>query len=349
VSRPSSFVRHLAGAYALLLSYASLHPLSGWHDSGASPLAFLTAAWPRYYTYFDLAANVAVYVPLGLLLVPAMRQVLNPAAAFIVSIAAAISLSLGLETGQSFLPSRVPSNVDLGCNALGALIGGLLGWRYGGLFAEGGPLARWRDRRILQGGIGDLGLVLCSVWLLTQLNPENLALGTGDLRGLLGLEAPVQYSARTFYSVELSIAMLGVVAAGSIGWLSMREPSIWLVATLLFSAIAARALAWAVLVEPSAWLRWLTPGNRIGFLAGLIALAGTLYFPRRIHVPVAVLALFALTVLVNLAPDYPYRHEALARWRQGHFLNFNGLTALASSVWPFFALAWLLALVGRRD
>ena len=36
---------------------------------------------------------------------------------------------LGLETLQNFLPSRVPSNVDLGCNALGGLIGALAGAR----------------------------------------------------------------------------------------------------------------------------------------------------------------------------------------------------------------------------
>jgi hypothetical protein len=54
--------------YALLIVYASLYPLTGWHDSGSNPLDFLAAAWPRYYTGFDLAANILAYVPLGFLL-----------------------------------------------------------------------------------------------------------------------------------------------------------------------------------------------------------------------------------------------------------------------------------------
>jgi hypothetical protein len=53
------------------------------------------------------------------------------------------------------------------------------------------------------------------------------------------------------------------------------------------------------------------------------------------------------TVLVNLAPTNPYSAAALAAWRQGHFLNFNGLTRLVASFWPFIALPYLL-LLGRR-
>ena len=38
---------------------------------------------------------------------------------------------------------------------------------------------------------------------------------------------------------------------------------------------------------------------------------------------------------------------ALALWRQGHFLNFNGLTRWISTIWPFLALPYLF-LVSRR-
>jgi VanZ family protein len=81
--RPSSspLALYLAVAYAALTAYASLHPLSGWRDTGAPALDFLAAAWPRYYTGFDLAANILAYVPLGFLLVPALQARLGIAAA----------------------------------------------------------------------------------------------------------------------------------------------------------------------------------------------------------------------------------------------------------------------------
>ena len=59
--------RYLALAYLALIVYASLHPFSGWRDPGLSPIYFLTAGWPRYWTAFDLLTNVLAYLPLGFL------------------------------------------------------------------------------------------------------------------------------------------------------------------------------------------------------------------------------------------------------------------------------------------
>ena len=52
---------------------------------------------------------------------------------------------------------------------------------------------------------------------------------------------------------------------------------------------------------------------------------------------------------VNIAPENPYLAASLAVWRQGHFLNFNGLTRIVSSVWPFCALVVLMLLAGERE
>ena len=59
------------------------------------------------------------------------------------------------------------------------------------------------------------------------------------------------------------------------------------------------------------------------------------------------LALMTATALVNLGPENPYLAYSLAIWRQGHFLNFNGLTRLVSTLWPFAALAYVLAVAAR--
>ena len=65
--RHSPLARYLLGAYWLLVVYGSLYPLSGWRDQGLSPLEFLVAPVPKYYTGFDLLANLAAYFPLGFL------------------------------------------------------------------------------------------------------------------------------------------------------------------------------------------------------------------------------------------------------------------------------------------
>ena len=52
----------LALIYVVLVVYASLYPFEGWRDQGIAPWAFLASPLPKYWTGFDVAANVAGYV-----------------------------------------------------------------------------------------------------------------------------------------------------------------------------------------------------------------------------------------------------------------------------------------------
>jgi hypothetical protein len=80
----------------------------------------------------------------------------------------------------------------------------------------------------------------------------------------------------------------------------------------------------------------------------VLALLATL-LPRTLRLTVAALALMAATVVVNLAPPNPYHAATLSVWRQGHFLNFNGLTRWLSMAWPFAAMAWIIVASGTRQ
>ena len=117
----------LAEAYAVLIVYASLYPFSGWRDQGIAPWEFLASPWPKYWTWFDLAANAGGYVPLGFLLALSLLRrgsmrfaaTGNRSATAVATLASA-ALALAMEALQSYLPSRVPSNVDFALNVLGA-------------------------------------------------------------------------------------------------------------------------------------------------------------------------------------------------------------------------------------
>lgn len=117
---------YLALAYAVLIVYASLYPFANWRDVGLPVLSFLDAAWPRYWTVFDLVVNVLVYLPLGFLLTLALRGLPTRCLPPIAALLFRALLSFCLETLQTWLPSRVPSNLDLACNALIAAIGAFL-------------------------------------------------------------------------------------------------------------------------------------------------------------------------------------------------------------------------------
>ena len=122
---PIRFASYLALAWLGLVVYGSLHPFAGWRDTGVSPFAFLEGGWPRYWTVFDLAANVAVYLPLGFFLGLALSRLRGRFTGMALATLLAGAISFGLESVQTWLPSRVPSNLDLACNTLGGLLGAL--------------------------------------------------------------------------------------------------------------------------------------------------------------------------------------------------------------------------------
>lgn len=341
--------RHLALLWALLIAYASLHPLSDFREGGGDLLGFLSAPWPRYWTRFDVIANALGYLPLGFLLVPAASPWLRRLPALFVACLLATGLSIGLEVLQHYLPTRVPSNLDVASNAVGAACGALLGARWGGMLGDGGALARWRARRIVRGHTGEFALVLLVLWWLAQIDPDTPLFGLGDLRWVFGLEAPVDFTERRYRAVEIGACICAMVSVGVIGWHSMRARSFWLLGSTFVAALAIKAGSGAVLVPAGgAWL-WATPGALAGLAGGAVALRVALWLPVTLRFGVAALTLLAGVALVNLAPDNPYPSAVSDAWRAGHFFNFSGLTRLASALWPYFALPYLMALQLREN
>ncbi len=338
----------LAPGYTLLIVYASLYPFAGWLDKGTPLLAFLSVAWPRYWTVFDLVTNSIAYFPLGFLWGALGQRRFPRWLATLIAVLAATALSLSMETIQNFLPSRVSSNVDLGCNALGALLGVLASLRWGSALLHGGTIDTLRDRLIVPGRSGDYGLLLIGLWLLAQLNPEILLFGTGDLRRLLDLPASMPFSAERFSTLEATIAAANALAVALLGSVVLLRPQRAPLAALLLLALGVKMLSAAVLFDPAEFIRWLTPGNSIGLAIGAALGLLALSLPRALQRAIAAMALLLATVLVNLAPANPYLINMLQNWQQGNFLNFNGLTRLASYLWPFLALPWLMLASARR-
>jgi len=340
---------YLAGSYLLLIIYASLYPLTGWRDSGDHPLSFLGAAWPRYYTGFDLATNIVAYLPFGFLCAAAMRRHLAALPAWLLAALLGSSLSLVLELLQSYLPNRIPSNLDLVCNAAGALLGGGFGALWGTRLLDRGQLAGLR-RQIMMNGYGvDFGVLLVAAWLLTQLSPESLLFGSGNLRQMLDLPPVQPFLAERFVDLETLIAAAGLLAGGLIISMLLRRHARSLTLALLLFALLIKTAAHALLMGPAAALGWITPGNSLGIGIGLALWWSATFLGFTLQRAVAALALLLATVMVNVAPENPYLHNMLQIYNPGQFLNFNGLTRLVSSLWPFLALPWLMIYRPRKN
>lgn len=347
----SPLARLLVAVYVLLVVYASLYPLTGWREANAPVLEFLRAPWPPYDTRFDIVVNVLAYLPLGALVVLGLYPRVQSGWALLCALLGAAALSLGLETVQNFLPQRHASTLDLTANTLGAFAGGLLGLAFAPWLLHAGPLRRLRSRLFKPGAAADLGLVLTGMWLFIQLNPATLLFGAGDLRDLFSAPEGPGHAPALFIGVEALTAASGIVALSLL--LSLITASERFVRTacvvLLFLALAIKTAAFAIVMRAENIFAWLTPGALQGLAAGVIGAALMVGLPRRLRLVFAALLIMGAAILVNLAPANPYLAATLAVWRQGHFLNFNGLTRLVAAAWPFAAVAYLIYFAAVRS
>ncbi|MDR2261431.1 MAG: VanZ family protein [Azoarcus sp.] len=340
-----SLPRHLAIAYAALLVYACLHPLSGWQSSGLPVFDYLIAPWPKYFSVDDLILNIAGYIPLGLTIASALPRGWSKKRGIAATVLFAALLSFCLETIQGFLPTRTASNIDIAANTVGACIGALAGahWRQV-LFAPQRGIARWRARHITDGLTGDAGLILLALWLLAQITPDHLLFAGGDLRRLLGIAPPLPFQAGRLIAFEAMQTASIMLAVGLFARCILRVAGPFWAIMLLLLGIGARTLASALFFVPSDPLAWLTPGTGRGLIAGSLLLIAALRLSRVAQHSLAGASLLVSTALINLMPESPYfldnDHAILNR---GNYPNFYGLSHLVAALWPLAALAYLSA------
>ncbi len=357
-AKSSSSARIALGFYALLIVYASCYPFAGWRDTGLLPWSWLTEPMPRYWTVFDLVANVIGYVPLGALLVLSLHPALRGGRAMLSAAAAGILLAAALESLQSYLPSRVPSNLDLITNATGTVLGVLAGELLRVPLLEKSWLRSLRVHWFSDQA--SHGLIIVALWPLAQIYPQPYLFGHGQLLPTLSAwvsewsDEPVDLvqfvwrdisiSVEQYLVAEVVITALGMTAAVLTLLCQTRRhaPRTLLAFGLMLAAVAVKALAHAVLFAPDDAFSWLTPSAASGLLVGAVMLGGLSFAPPVAQRRAAVFALATCLLLLNMLPSNPYFLSTLQEWVQGKFLNFNGAAQFLSLAWPAFALWFLL-------
>ena len=169
-ARRSAFVRYASAAYVAVVVYASLYPLTGWRMPSYELLWVRLAEWPRFYTYSDVFLNVLAYAPLGLLVTLMLRTRFTGMHAATLAMVFATTVSFLLEVMQAWVPARVPSALDVFCNAVGGLVGAWIGLAVAEPLLRDGKISLWRERRLVPGAGADVGLTLLALWLFTHLN-----------------------------------------------------------------------------------------------------------------------------------------------------------------------------------
>ncbi|MES3023101.1 MAG: VanZ family protein [Pseudomonadota bacterium] len=361
--RGSPVARAALFAYVLLIIYASWYPFSGWRASGIEPTTFLNLASPRYWTVFDVLVNIVGYIPLGTLLVFSLHPRVRGLWAVLLATVLGMLISGGMEAVQTYLPSRVPSNLDLVTNSLGCMVGAALGALLARTFLDQGRLYQLRERWFAPHA--SQGLVLVALWPLAQIYPIGFLFGHGQvlpmisgwLTDFLGYSVDLvamlrpnpEMTAEQFWLSETIITACGMTGAAltMLCLLKRTAPRTFLVFGMLGAALLLKTLASSLLFSPDHALVWKTPGAEGGILIGAILIAGLAFAPRQAQRRLAVATLLLCLLVVNTVPVNPYFMATLQGWHQGKFLNFNGAAKFLSVTWSFLAL-WFLLLPSHK-
>jgi len=355
----------LALLYAALIVYASWHPFTGWRVPSFAPWAFFTLPWPAYWTWFDIIANVVGYLPLGVLVTGALlRSAVRPAAAFTLACMVGAAMTTLMEAGQTFLPMRVPSNVDWVLNVTGTVLGATVAVVAHAL----GLVDRWqrvRERWFIPRSAG--GLVLLALWPLALLFPSPTPLGLGHIadRALRAISDWLDGTPFSHWITPRDPALMAPLSPGLefiaivLGLLmpclvafSVSPPN-WRRLVLVLGAgtlgWAATTLSTALSFSPQHALTWATAPSSPGWVAGMgLGFVCSALSPRA-AAAVGLVVITAAMALVNNAPADPYFAANLSAWEQGRFIRFHGVAHWLSWLWPYAALWYLLWRTLQRD
>ena len=323
--------------WALLLAYASLYPFFPLRPPTPEAIAgfFLT---PRYIVRADIAFNVVAYVPFGTLACLYFRQVGEARFAIPKAAALAASFSLAMEVAQLFVPNRVSSIIDLGCNTIGAAIGALAfaDPLYSGVTRQLGEI---RERLIVAGAWGDAGLVLVMLWFLAQLNPALPFFGAGNI----GDDARVEQAILQWVAVGLSICGFGFFVSAIV---RLATGSLRMTLVLLSVALWLKFAAASVLLQPHFAEEWLSPGRIAGLGGGLLLFLPLRRMPRLGRIYLALVMILAGALFSKIFGAYSPVEEFLRlfRWPHGQLGSFATLTRFLHELWPVAAIVYLIAL-----
>ena len=353
----------LALVYGGLIIYASLYPFADWRYQGILPWTFLSSPLPKYWTGFDVTINVLGYLPLGFLLaLSALRTGRAPYAIVVATLVAGV-LSLTMESLQSYLPVRVPSNVDLGLNVAGGWLGALLAWAMEklGIFVH---WSRFRARWFVAQARG--GLVMLALWPLALLFPAAVPFGLGQVLERVEAALAGALEDTPFLDwlpvrdielqplvpgVEMICVALGVIIPCLLGFCIIRAAGrrMLFVLVVFASGVGASALSAALSYGPQHAWAWFGLPVQAGLVTALVLAISLLWTPRRASAALVLLALGVYLSLLNQAPTSPYFAQTLSTWEQGSFIRFHGLAQWLGWLWPYAALVYVLTQVGGRE
>ena len=335
---------YLAAGYALFIVYASLSPFTGWQEQGLEFSAVLAAPLFQQYTWFDAAANLFAYLPLGLLLGLVLRVRFGSGWSVLLALMGGVLLSGAMEYAQMYLPIRISSSLDLFVNGCGTLLGAVLALNIASSVWFVYHLTSWRRRLFHVGGKMNSGLSLVVLWMFAQINPSLPMLGNVFIskaeRVPFVVVQPEPFNWLVSLAVALNLLMLGLLL---LTLMRKRRHAVTALLLILCVVALAKFIAATVLLKSWALLLWLNTEAMFGIFAGVLLLTLSIRLTQTGLLWNAVLVSLAYLVVAHWILDSSMSPVTMSlyQWNYGHLLNYNGLSQSLALLFPFLMLNYL--------
>ena len=363
-TRPSPIAPGAWAAWVLALAIGSLFPITSWTARGLDPLAFLTEPWPRWWTLSDVLLNVLAYVPFGLFGALATWPTAGARRSIVWTLVAGFALSLSLEALQNWLPSRIPSRLDVLANGSGTLIGAVSGALLAPRLIGQARLNAWFGRWFAAGSYS--GWLLLAAWVLSQLAPQSRLFGAGELQlpwsdlgtlnpmpelagltarltprldtglttGLTGLTTAALLESLTVIAALVTVMLIVTRCTRSLA------PRAIIAGFVILTALAGRTVLVGTLMPEGATDHWASAGALGGLLCGALLALGASTLSERARRRALIAAVLTLLLTGPIKPELAFQNSAAMAWSTGPWRNVAGFQHGIASLWPALVLVW---------
>jgi hypothetical protein len=207
-------------------------------------------------------------------------------------------------------------------------------------------------------------LVLLALWPVALFFPASVPFGLGQVLERVETALGEALSGTPFLEwlpmrtvelqpllpgAELLCVLLGALIPVLMAYSVLRnfvQKAIFLIA-LLAIAILATAISAGLTYGPEHALAWLTLPVKLGLVGAAAAGILCLFLSARSCIALLLLALVVQLFVLNLAPASVYFAQTLQTWEQGRFIRFHGVVQWLGWLWPYVAIAYVMARISK--
>ncbi len=341
IEKPFYLARLTLILYLCLVGYASLTPFNFAYGTHLVPWLWINAPIPKYIPIFDVLSNIIGYLPFGFLMIFSLFPRLIKWHAFIVCLLLGVLFSGSLESLQTYLPTRIPSNIDWYSNIIGVLVGALFALPLSPQWLSGNKAERIRESIFGNHQGFFLLMLLCP---LAQIYPQNAWLGMGDLGLLITRVSPYWTFPLNNASQEILITTIATFSIGTIFLFGMKKSAspLKIIGTLIICMLVVKFFVTQFQFGQTGASSWWSSSVIIGVLIGYTLAYIAQFFSKKAIWLMSVMNLIMLIIMVNVLPYNPYFFDLLEQLPQGKMTHLNGLFDWISVIWPFLALLILI-------